>query len=461
MTDLLHTLPNFPTKQYTHLIPSLEKSLVATTDLLTLDPLEIAKRAHLPLLDVRRLANHVLASLQTQLGVVDGTEALRKHEDSPKLDDASSLKASGRTVSKEWSAITTLDPLLDAALAGGIPTTYITEVTGESGAGKTQFLLSLLLTAQLPPPQGLSRPTVYISTEHPLPTSRLAQLLRSNPHLSSLPASSKPSLTGIFSIQTPDLESQDHILAYQLPVLLARHNVGLIVIDSIAANYRAERSSSSTSGAALGLRSTQLVQLGHQLRSLAREHNCAIVVSNQVADRFAPIPSPSPSQRPPGSSPPSVHSLSSPPHPDSSQTMQSLDTAIMHPPPLLQPQTQLSTPQYPILTLDHQQNFFTGWSSGPHNGENNQNQNLKTPSLGLVWTNQIACRIALVKEQRRTYRNSEDVDNVEGTADGPPRQWKRYMKVVFASWTHATGSEERGTEFDIWSGGLRTVGQGE
>ena len=131
MTDLLHTLPNFPTKQYTHLIPSLEKSLIATTDLLTLDPLEIAKRAHLPLLDVRRLANHVLASLQTQLGVVDGTEALRKHEDSPKLDDASSLKASGRTVSKEWSAITTLDPLLDAALAGGIPTTYITEVTGE------------------------------------------------------------------------------------------------------------------------------------------------------------------------------------------------------------------------------------------------------------------------------------------------------------------------------------------
>lgn len=131
MTDLLHTLPNFPTKHYTHLIPSLEKSLITTTDLLTLDPLEVAKRAHLPLLDVRGLANHVLASLQSQLGVIDGAEALRKHEESPNLEDASSLKASGRTISKRWSAISTLDPLLDAALGGGIPTTYITEVTGE------------------------------------------------------------------------------------------------------------------------------------------------------------------------------------------------------------------------------------------------------------------------------------------------------------------------------------------
>ncbi|KAL8991634.1 MAG: hypothetical protein Q9169_007799 [Polycauliona sp. 2 TL-2023] len=462
MTDLLHTLPNFPTKQYTHLIPSLEKSLITTTDLLTLDPLEVAKRAHLPLLDVRRLANHVLASLQSQLGVNDGAEVLRRYEDQPRLEDASSLKASGRTILEKWSAISTLDPLLDDALGGGIPTTYITEVTGESGAGKTQFLLSLLLSAQLAPPHGLSRPTVYISTEHPLPTSRLAQLLRSNPHLSSLPTSGKPTLNRVFSIQTPDLESQDHILTYQLPVLLARHNIGLIIIDSIAANYRAERSSSSTSGAALGLRSTQLVQLGHQLRCLAREYNCAIVVSNQVADRFSPLPSSSPPQRPPGSSPPSLHShTSSPPQPDSSQGMQSLDAAIMPPPLPSLPPPQYSSTQYPILTLDHQQNFFTGWSCGPRpQSQQSQNQNLKTPSLGLVWTNQIGCRIALVKEQQICANRAEGSSNESG-ADWTPKQWKRYLKVVFASWAPATGSEERGTEFEIWSGGLRAVGQGK
>ena len=52
-----------------------------------------------------------------------------------------------------------------------------------SGAGKTQLLLSLLLSAQLPPPHGLSRPTLYISTESPLPTLRLNQLLRTHPLL--------------------------------------------------------------------------------------------------------------------------------------------------------------------------------------------------------------------------------------------------------------------------------------
>ncbi|KAL8861087.1 MAG: hypothetical protein Q9178_002600 [Gyalolechia marmorata] len=468
MTDLLHTLPNFPTKHYTHLIPSLEKSLITTTDLLTLDPLEIAKRAQLPLLDVRRLANHVLASLQIQLGLIDGKEALRKYEDSPELGEAPSLRGSGSTIiSKGWSAISTLDPVLDNALGGGIPTNYITEITGESGAGKTQFLLSLLLTAQLRPPHGLSRPTVYISTEHPLPTSRLAQLIRSNHYLSALPASAKPSLTQIFSIQTPDLESQDHILAYQLPVLLARHRIGLVVIDSIAANYRAERSSSSSSGAALGLRSSQLVQLGHQLRRLAREYDCAIVVSNQVADRFAPIPSSSPPQGPPGSSPPSVHSLSSPPHPDNNQAMQSLNTALVVPFPITTP-AQTPTTHYPPLTLDHQQNFFTGWSSGPHNEY--QNHNLKTPSLGLVWTNQIACRIALIKERAPIIEEEEGDNNY--TSDGvsrsenaesiPRTPWKRVMKVVFSSWAPATGvevdeEEEKGTEFEIWSGGLRAL----
>ncbi|KAL8704055.1 MAG: hypothetical protein Q9201_002793, partial [Fulgogasparrea decipioides] len=131
MTDLLHTLPNFPTKHYTHLVPSLEKSLITTTDLLTLDPLEIAKRAQLPLLDVRRLTNHVLATLQSQLGVVNGMEALRKYEDTPSVENASPLRQSGTAIAEKWSVISILDPTLDSALGGGIPTTYTTEITGE------------------------------------------------------------------------------------------------------------------------------------------------------------------------------------------------------------------------------------------------------------------------------------------------------------------------------------------
>src|SRR5690606_29343826 len=80
---------------------------------------------------------------------------------------------------ESWpSLISTLDPDLDAALGGGIPTGRITEFAGESGAGKTQFLLSLCLAVQLPPPRGLARQALYISTESGLSTSRLAQMLR-------------------------------------------------------------------------------------------------------------------------------------------------------------------------------------------------------------------------------------------------------------------------------------------
>ena len=130
MTDILHTIPDFPVRLYTHLIPSLEKHLITTTDLLTLDALEIAKRAQLPVLDARRLANHVLAILQGQLGL--------NNENAPKFEnvgegqaDFGTLKQIGKDIITRWDTISTLDPTLDAALGGGIPTGYITEITGE------------------------------------------------------------------------------------------------------------------------------------------------------------------------------------------------------------------------------------------------------------------------------------------------------------------------------------------
>ena len=122
MTDLLHTLPDFPTKSYSHLLPSLEKNLITTTDLLTLDALEIAKRAQLPLLDVKRLINHVIRILQSQLG-------LGQDEGQNELIGGS--RKSGKEVVEKWNTISLLDASLDSALGGGIPTGYITEFTGE------------------------------------------------------------------------------------------------------------------------------------------------------------------------------------------------------------------------------------------------------------------------------------------------------------------------------------------
>ena len=300
-------------------------------------------------------------------------------------------------------------------------------LTFTSGAGKTQLLLTLLLSAQLPQPNGLSRPTLYISTEHSLPTNRLAQLLENHPRLSSHP--SPPSLARILTLNTPDLESQDHILTYQLPVALSRHNVGLVIIDSIAANYRAERSSVNTPSA-LATRSAQLVRLGALLRSLCREHNCAVIVANQVADRFAPISTISR----PSASVSAGNVVSSSP----------ASTAAS------------ATPTPSVLVLDHQQRFFTGWGAGPFTSPHS----LKTPSLGLVWANLIACRIALVKgidNGCRQVREGEGAVVGIGGAEWNSRSWRRWMRIVFAPWVKGTGETDQGVEFEVWSGGVRAV----
>jgi DNA repair protein RAD57 len=127
MTDLLSTLPSFPTKPHTHLLPSLEKNHITTTDLLTLDALEIAKRARLPLLDVRRLISAVVDALHRELGVGvrDGDD------DGGEVGEKARLRRSGADVVGGWRCISTLDERLDEALGGGVPTGYITEFAGE------------------------------------------------------------------------------------------------------------------------------------------------------------------------------------------------------------------------------------------------------------------------------------------------------------------------------------------
>ena len=130
MTDLQYTIPDFPTKSYTHLLPSLEKHLITTTDLLTLDALEVAKRAQLPLLDVRRLANHVLAILQSRLGL-NADNAPSYENAGEGEEDYGLLRKTGKEAITRLNPISTLDPSVDAALGGGIPTGFITEITGE------------------------------------------------------------------------------------------------------------------------------------------------------------------------------------------------------------------------------------------------------------------------------------------------------------------------------------------
>lgn len=114
------------------------------------------------------------------------------------------------------------------------------------------------------------------------------------------------------------------------------------------------------------------------------------------------------------------------------------------------------------LLLDHQQRWFTGWGDDPE-----RQAGLKTPSLGLVWSTQIAARIALLRapvygrraqQQQQTPAVAGDVDEYEDRGEAILRNWRRWMKVVFAPHVSATGQGLSGAvEFDVTMGGIRGV----
>lgn len=160
--DLLSVLPGFATKPYAHLLPSLERSKLTTVDLITLDTLEIAKRAHVPPADVRRLCVRVVEALHADLGFqktqtnIDSAEE-KEPSSSINADAAVTLGPSINLQPSRWEMISTLDPTMDALLGGGIPTGYLTEVTGERSVVMKLFnamfltnsLLSVVAAARL------------------------------------------------------------------------------------------------------------------------------------------------------------------------------------------------------------------------------------------------------------------------------------------------------------------------
>lgn len=529
----------------------------ATTDLLTLEAADIGKRTQLPLLDLKRLCKAVLDALHSDLGVAgDAREGPQAGAEGPEASHVSARHGFA-DLQAQWSTISTLDPTLDASLRGGIPTGYVTEIAGEAGAGKTQLLLSLLLAVQLPPPHGTGRAALYISTEAALSTRRLTQMLAHNPLLASLPPDQRPSLDDIVSTTTPDLESQEHILTYQVPVMVARRDIGLIVLDSVAANFRAEfdrgpgdgGSAGRAQSSNMGARGAELVRLGMQLRDLARVHNLAVVVSNQVADRFdggariTPLPAgtnqattttpaprggrsttatataastiPPATRRPvqesplaarsrniPNQPPPPLppaeptssiadalprsslsygHDVDEPepdPDPDPDAAPEPLPSPPPPPPaddPFSPHGSLLLAPSPAALGLDHQQRWFTGWGDDP-DPAGRARAGLKTPSLGLVWAAQVACRISLLKAPRYgRSRYAADDGEYGGTSGGGPgsgsgsvvggvgggrvptlRAWRRWAKVVYAPHVAGAGPGLEGTvEFEIGMGGVR------
>ncbi|NXU61931.1 XRCC3 protein, partial [Horornis vulcanius] len=172
--------------------------------------------------------------------------------------------------------------VLDNLLKGGIPLVGITELAGESSAGKTQISLQLCLCVQYPYKYGgLESGAVYICTEDVFPSKRLQQLIDQQHKLrADVPAEIIQKIrfgNSIFVEQAADLDTFQQCISRRLSLLLARGMVRLVVIDSIAALFRGE-----FGPAQAALKARYLQTFGAQLHSLSTRFRTPIMCINQV-----------------------------------------------------------------------------------------------------------------------------------------------------------------------------------
>ncbi|NXB69969.1 XRCC3 protein, partial [Donacobius atricapilla] len=177
--------------------------------------------------------------------------------------------------------------VLDNLLKGGIPLVGITELAGESSAGKTQISLQLCLCVQYPYKYGgLESGAVYICTEDVFPSKRLQQLIDQQHKLrADVPAEIIQKIrfgNSIFVEQAADLDMFQQCITRRLSLLLARGMARLVVIDSMAALFRGEFGPAQSA-----LKARYLQTFGAQLHSLSTRFRTPIVCVNQVSDQIA------------------------------------------------------------------------------------------------------------------------------------------------------------------------------
>lgn len=174
----------------------------------------------------------------------------------------------------EVSYVSTGCAAIDSILKGGIPFRGITEVTGQSGSGKTQVGLQLALRAQLPKHLGgFGKSVAYICTESQFPATRLQQMVKAL-HCKKL-VPKKPFTDNLLIHHIPDMDSLSDCVQYQLPVLVKQRDLGLLIIDSVAAVFRVEEAGEEN-------RNKTLQSMGYRLHKLAMTYNVAILAINQV-----------------------------------------------------------------------------------------------------------------------------------------------------------------------------------
>jgi DNA repair protein RadA len=201
-----------------------------------------------------KTANKIIQAARDELdlGFETGTDKMETREDMSKITLTS----------------TKFDDLLD----GGIETQCITELYGEFGSAKTQCALQLAVNAQISEDQGgLDRGVVFIDTEDTFIPERVEQMAEARG------LDPEEVLDNIFVARAYNSDHQI-LLAEKAQDIMKDHDIGLIVVDSLTAQFRSDY----VGRGQLADRQQKLNQHMHTLQRLANTHNAAVVVTNQV-----------------------------------------------------------------------------------------------------------------------------------------------------------------------------------
>ncbi|XP_067942458.1 DNA repair protein XRCC3-like isoform X1 [Watersipora subatra] len=165
---------------------------------------------------------------------------------------------------------------IDKLLGGGFLCQSVTEITGESGAGKTQICIQLALTNQLPREGNKRLNSLYICTEDVFPTQRLLQMehatRKRHPHMSR-----HRFMDHIFIEHLSDKDQLLATLENRVPRLLDGGQTNLIILDSVTAVFRGQDECLNMIS-----RSKEIASIGLCLHRLAVRYRICVVCINQV-----------------------------------------------------------------------------------------------------------------------------------------------------------------------------------
>ncbi|MHA1965173.1 MAG: ATPase domain-containing protein [Candidatus Thorarchaeota archaeon] len=165
--------------------------------------------------------------------------------------------------------------LLDRILNGGLSTGLFTHVYGDAAAGKTTLALQFVTNAHR-----LDMGTIYVNSENTSPVQRLEQMT----------AQSFGDIGAMVKILAPKGFNEQGALIDDLELYL-RENTKLVIVDTLTRYYRLELEDKKTNY----VKHRELNRQAGVLKGLARNHEIAVLVLNQVrsqlkgVDDFEPV----------------------------------------------------------------------------------------------------------------------------------------------------------------------------